>query len=127
MENNVRVSFMIAVASIIIVSTAYAEYKVTPKNIAKAEKMRSTSIKLGLDKIKPSQLVQMASNTSSKNREISAAEKQSLECVVKKAQDMQFKSPIEEYARYLADKDFAEKIDADANDLCGLNKLASKK
>lgn len=119
--------FITIIVSIFLISTASAEYKITPKDIAKAEKMRAMAVKLKLDKIKPDQLLAGASTVLPLKRELNPEEKKAVECIVKKAQEIQFKTSIEIYARYIADKDFKEKTDTDINESCGLYKLISKK
>jgi len=91
----------------LLYSTAQAEYQVTQADIEQATKTRAMGMQIGLDKLSPEQWMTMATSMTADQIALTDDEKQAMACIAEQEIIIQYQAPIEVYARYLADKDFA--------------------
>ncbi len=108
------------IIGMLISTPAVAEYKISKQDIINAEKTRAMAVKMGLNKVSSASWVSIAKKSTKKP--LSKKQIAALQCMAKKAKEMQFNSPIKVYARYLADQEFEQKTDTENAESCGLKK-----
>ncbi len=94
---------------------------VTPDQIAEAEQARVMSKKIGLDKATPEKMVEMALSMGDAKGDMTAAEREAMKCVIEKTMYIQFKAPIEEFAKFLTDEAHEEQLMQKFSKECGFN------
>ena len=103
---------------------------VTPEQISEAEQARQAGKMIGLDKMTPEQFMEIATamgGEAPQENDLSPEEKAVQACMMTKQLDIQFRAPIEEYARYLSDNEYQEATDQSIEKDCGFNKLDQNK
>lgn len=111
---------------LIFASTASAEYQITPEDISRAEQIREMGLKLGLNKPVGEETISALALSAGGKTELTPEARAVMTCIYRKAQDIQYKSNIKFYARYLADEEFEKKTTEAIEDECGLTKLADE-
>ena len=75
---------------------------------------RAMAVKMGLHKATPEQMVDtaidMATHSETKPRELTKEEKKAMTCMMAKVLNMQFKSDLKEYARFLNDESYRVEV-----------------
>jgi len=104
---------LIILACLLLPLTAFS-FELTQEHVTQAESARAAAVSMGLHKATPEQMVdtamEMVTFTESKPRELTKEEKKSMTCMMKYVLEMQFKSDITEYARFLHDESYREEM-----------------
>ena len=111
----------------LLVPFAAFSFELTEEHIQVAEKARADGIKMGLDKMTSEQLKDitrdLVKNREAAKRKLTEEEKKAFACYGQKLMDMQFNSEIQEFARYLNDKECQNEINEQYEKECKVNEL----
>lgn len=114
----------IALICTLIPATALS-FELTQNHIQQAEETRDMAIKMGLNKATPEQMVdtaiEMATHSETSPRELTKAEKKAMTCMMKEVLNMQFKSNIKDYARFLNDEAYRVEINKQWEEKCNVH------
>lgn len=108
--------------------SGHADHSLTDADINQAKQARAMAVQLGLDKVDPEKWVDVGGDMvkNDMKKKITPQERRALVCMAKKAQEMQFNSPIQTYARYMTDKEFEKATTKEFEKQCGLDDLLDK-
>lgn len=108
-----------------LIPTPALSFELTQNQLQEAETTRAWAIKMGLHKATPKQMVdaaiEMAAQSETEARAPSKQEKKAMTCMMKQVLDMQFKSDLKEYARFLNDESYRVEINKGWEKNCKLN------
>ena len=107
-----------------LIPTTALSFELTQNHIQEAEATRAWAIKVGLHKATPKQMVdtaiEMATQSESNPRKPTRQEKKAMTCMMARVLDMQFKSDINEYARFLNDESYRIEINKEWEKKCNV-------
>ena len=117
---------LIALILLLFPSVAFS-FELTQEHIQQAEMARADGVKIGLDKMTSEQLKEvtrdLVNDTEAANTELTVEVKRAFACYSQKLMDMQFRSEIKEFARYLNDKEYQKRINNQYEKECKVDEL----
>lgn len=113
--------------AIILIPSIVFSFELTPEHIQAAEKIRADGIRTGLDKMTSEQLKEatrsLVQDPEAAKRVLTEEEKAAFSCYGDKLMEMQFKSDIKEFARYLHDEKYKKMINGQYERECKVDDL----